>query len=223
MRNLAGMGSVARLFRLHLSLWLGLLVLAAVAALAPASVGWPMRLAAGWDAGVATFLVATFARIFRARSQEAMRRRAAELDQAGVMVLPLSMAAAVASVVVLVLAMVASDGKPTVGQAVFSVCTVGLSWLYVHIIFALHYAHGFYAPRDDGKGDQGGLIFPGEDDADYWDFLHFALIIGVANQTADVQISSRKLRGLATFHSLIAWFFNAVILALTVNLAATLL
>ncbi|MBV5331638.1 DUF1345 domain-containing protein, partial [bacterium] len=108
-----GMGSVARLFRLHLSLWLGLLVMAAVAALAPASVGWPMRLAAGWDAGVATFLVATFVRIFRARSQEAMRRRAAELDQAGVMVLPLSMAAAVASVVVLVLAMVASDGKPT--------------------------------------------------------------------------------------------------------------
>ncbi|MFT6428535.1 MAG: hypothetical protein ACJAVC_001820, partial [Brevundimonas sp.] len=43
MRNLAGMGSVARLFRLHLSLWLGLLVMAAVAALAPASVGWPVR------------------------------------------------------------------------------------------------------------------------------------------------------------------------------------
>lgn len=72
MRNLAGMVSVARLFRLHLSLWLGLLVLAAVAALAPISLGWPMRLAAGWDAGVATFLIATFARIFRARSQEAM-------------------------------------------------------------------------------------------------------------------------------------------------------
>mgnify|MGYP006154126495 CR=1 FL=1 len=68
-------------------------------ALAPASVGWPMRLAAGWDAGVATFLVATFARIFKARSQEAIRRRAAELDQAGVMVLPLSMAAAVATTV----------------------------------------------------------------------------------------------------------------------------
>jgi uncharacterized membrane protein len=89
-------------------------------------------------------------------------------------------------------------------------------------MFALHYAHGFYAPRDDGEGDRGGLIFPGEDEANYWDFLHFALIIGVANQTADIQIASRRLRGLATVHSLIAWFFNAVILALTVNLAATL-
>ena len=222
MGDLEAMGSVARLFRLHFSLWLGLLVLATVAALTPAGLGWPLRLAAGWDAGVAAFLIVTFYHIFRARSQDAIRRRAAELDQAGALVLPLSMAAAVASVVVLVLAMVASGGKPTVGQAVFSVCTVGLSWLYVHIIFALHYAHGFYAPREHGKGDQGGLIFPGEDDADYWDFLHFSLIIGVANQTADIQISSRKLRGLATLHSLVAWFFNAVILALTVNLAATL-
>lgn len=222
MGDLGAMGSVARLFRLHFSLWVGLFVLAAVAALTPAGFGWPLRLAAGWDAGVAAFLIVTFWRIFRARSQDAIRRRAAELDQAGALVLPLSMAAAVASVVVLVLAMVAGDGKLTVGQAAFSVGTVGLSWLYVHIIFALHYAHGFYAPREHGKGDQGGLIFPGEDEADYWDFLHFSLIIGVANQTADIQISSRKLRGLATLHSLVAWFFNAVILALTVNLVATL-
>lgn len=227
MGDFEAMGSVARLFRLHFSLWLGLLVLAAVAALTPAGFGWPLRLAAGWDAGVAAFLTVTFYHIFRARSQDAIRRRAAELDQAGALVLPLSMAAGVASVVVLVLAMVAGGGRPTVGQAVFSVGTVGLSWLYVHIIFALHYAHGFYAPRehgqgDQGRGDQGGLIFPGEDEPDYWDFLHFSLIIGVANQTADIQISSRKLRGLATLHSLVAWFFNAVILALTVNLAATL-
>ena len=229
MGDLEAMGFVARLFRLHFSLWLwlGLLVLAAVAALTPAGFGWPLRLAAGWDAGVAAFLIVTFYHIVRVRSQDAIRRRAAELDQAGALVLPLSMAAAVASVVVLVLAMVAGGGKPTVGQAVFSVGTVGLSWLYVHIIFALHYAHGFYAPREQGKGekgggDQGGLIFPGEDEPDYWDFLHFGLIIGVANQTADIQISSRKLRGLATLHSLVAWFFNAVILALTVNLAATL-
>ena len=215
------MGFVARLFRLHFSLWLGLAVLSVVAALTPASEGWALRLAAGWDAGVAAFLIVTFARIFRARTQVDIRRRAAELDQAGLLVLPLSLAAAIASIFVLILSIIAG-GKPTLAQAAFCVGTVALSWLYVHVIFALHYAHGFYAPREDGKGDRGGLIFPGEEDPDYWDFLHFALIIGVANQTADVQISSRKLRGLATLHCLIAWFFNAVILALTVNLAATL-
>jgi hypothetical protein len=68
---------------------------------------------------------------------------------------------------------VGSEGKPTVGQAVFSVCTVGLSWLYVHIIFALHYAHGFYAPRDDGKGtfadDMDGDPDPDDDGSGHTD------------------------------------------------------
>ena len=215
------MGFFTRVFRLHFSLWLGLAVLAGVALAMPASAGSALRLAAGWDAGVAAFLVVSFVHILRSRSQAAIRRRAAEMDQAGKMVLPLSLAGALASIVVLVLVMM-NGGKPSPAQAGFSILTVGLSWLYVHVIFALHYAHDFYAPKAKGRGDRGGLMFPGEEEADYWDFLHFSLIIGVANQTADVQISSRRLRALATLHCLIAWFFNAVVLALTVNLAAAL-
>ncbi len=42
-------------------------------------------------------------------------------------------------------------------------------------------------------------------------------------QTADVQISSRKMRRLATAHGFISFVFNAVILALTVNFGASLL
>ncbi len=101
--------------------------------------------------------------------------------------------------------------------------TIALSWLFVQTIFALHYAHDFYAPVGAGQGDRQGLMFPGEGGAGYWDFLHFALIIGVANQTADVQISSQRLRRIATVHSVLAWLFNTVILALAVNLAVNLL
>lgn len=216
------MDRLSRLFRLHAAFWLGMAVMAAVAALAPFGGGWPMRLAAGWDAGVGVFLLLTFSHLFRARALADIRRRAAELDQAGAVVLPLSLIAALASVVVVVMVM-AGGGGPTAADAVFSITTVALSWLFTHLIFALHYAHEFYAPHETGEGDRGGLIFPGEHHADYWDFLHFGLVIGVANQTADIQISSRKLRRIATVHCLVAWLFNAVILALTVNLAATLL
>ena len=220
------MKRIARLFRLHFALWLGLglglAVMALASAVSPTAWGWPMRLAIAWDAGVGIFLLLTFVRLRRARSVAAIRARSAELDQAGGAVLPLSLLAAGASVFVIVF-MAASGGKPTATAAALTVTTIALSWLFVQTIFALHYAHEFYAPAETGQGDRRGLMFPGEDDADYWDFLHFALIIGVANQTADVQISSRELRRLATIHCLIAWFFNAVILALTVNLAATLL
>ena len=212
---------IARLYRLHAALWLGLVVLIAVVALTPGQWDWPTRIAAGWGAGALAFLVLTFARLCRSRSVEAIRKRAAEMDQAGGAVLPLSLLAAAASVFIIV--MEAASGKPSAASALFSLGVIALSWLFVHVIFTLHYAHEFYDPADKGKGDRQGLIFPGEDDADYWDFLHFALIIGVANQTADIQISSQKLRRIATLHSLVAFLFNTVILALAVNMAVNLL
>ena len=70
---------------------------------------------------------------------------------------------------------------------------------------------------------RGGLIFPGGDKTpDYWDFIHFAYVIGVANQTADVQIESRAIRRLVTIHGVVAFLFNTVVLALSINLAASL-
>ncbi|MFC5389982.1 DUF1345 domain-containing protein [Brevundimonas bullata] len=216
------MSWIARLFRLHIALWLGLAVLIVVFALTPGDWDWPTRIAAGWGGGAFAFLALTFARLLRSRSVEAIRKRAAEMDQAGGAVLPLSLLAAAASVFIIVME-AAGGGRPSAASALFSIAVIALSWLFVHVIFTLHYAHEFYAPADKGKGDRQGLIFPGEDDADYWDFLHFALIIGVANQTADIQISSQKLRRIATLHSLVAFLFNTVILALAVNMAVNLL
>ena len=42
-------------------------------------------------------------------------------------------------------------------------------------------------------------------------------------QVSDVQITSRKLRRLATLHGVLGFVFNTVIVALTVNLASGLL
>src|SRR5690606_28706289 len=67
------MKSVARLFRLHLALWLGLAVMAAASAVSPVAWGWPMRLAVAWDAGVAAFLLLTFMRLSRTRSVAMIR------------------------------------------------------------------------------------------------------------------------------------------------------
>ena len=58
---------------------------------------------------------------------------------------------------------------------------------------------------------------------DYLDFMYFALVLGMTFQVSDVQITSRKLRRLATVHGLLSFLFNTIILALTVNLAAGLL
>lgn len=164
-----------------------------------------------------------FLKLARTRSVEAIRARAAELDEASVAVLPLSLLAAAASVAVVISeAASGSAGGDRGVEALLTLGTVVASWLFVHVLFGLHYAYRYYAP-DEGKGDRGGLVFPGETAPDYWDFLHFALIIGVASQTADVQIADPALRRLATVHSVTAFVFNTVLVALAVNLAVSLI
>ena len=44
----------------------------------------------------------------------------------------------------------------------------------------------------------------------------------VASQTADIEIASQRLRRLATVHSLVAFVFNTIILALAINLIVNL-
>lgn len=100
--------------------------------------------------------------------------------------------------------------------------TLVLSWFVTQVVFALRYAHEYYTPSDGVTPDK-GLDFPGGGAPDYWDFVYFAIVLGMTFQVSDVQITSRKLRRLATVHGLLGFLFNTVIVALTVNLAANLL
>ena len=70
---------------------------------------------------------------------------------------------------------------------------------------------------------RGGLEFPGGEAPDYWDFFYFSAVLGMTFQVSDVQITNRTLRRLATVHGLVSFAFNTVIVALTVNIAASFL
>lgn len=99
--------------------------------------------------------------------------------------------------------------------------TLLLSWLMTHTVFAYRYAHEYYE-RNAGGGVVGGLGFPGDAAPDYWDFFYFSLVLGMTFQVSDVQITSRKLRRLAAAHGMLGFLFNTVILALSVNIGASL-
>ena len=102
--------------------------------------------------------------------------------------------------------------------AVFTIVT---TWFFIQAVFALHYAHDYYLARMRGAPDP--LGFPGTPDPLYGDFFHFACVIGVAGQTADVTFQGRALRPVGTVHCVIAFFFNASLLALSINVAAGVL
>ncbi len=105
---------------------------------------------------------------------------------------------------------------------VLLVATLVLSWLTMQLVFALRYAHEYYSASVGDTIDK-GLEFPSDDMPDYWDFLYFAVVLGMTFQVSDVQITSRKLRRLATAHGLLGFLYNTIVVALTVNLAAGLI
>ena len=195
--------------------------------LLPASLRAGTRGLIAWDAGVTLFLGLSLYLMAHADGTT-MRRRAALQDEGRNFILLLSVCATVASLAVIAteFAGVKGEGKALeLAHALFTGVTIILSWLFVQITFALHYAHGYYTPLPDPcpPGTKGGLAFPGDEEPDYWDFIHFAIVIGVAAQTADIAIRSKEMRRVATLHSVIAFAFNTAILALMVNIAAGLL
>ena len=55
-----------------------------------------------------------------------------------------------------------------------------------------------------------------------WDFLYFAFVIGMTAQTSDVTIATPRMRRVVLAHSVAAFFYNTVILALAVNAGVAL-
>ena len=69
------------------------------------------------------------------------------------------------------------------------------------------------------------LQFPGASDGFkpfYSDFLYFSFTIAVASQTSDVEVPTRQMRRLVGLHSVLSFLFNTAILALTINIAASM-
>jgi uncharacterized membrane protein len=177
-----------------------------------------------WDATCLTFIALAIHMMWGADPAR-MRATAATQDQGQGVILTLAIVAAAASI--WVIAQELSAAKDDVGlvkalRVALVFATVAASWFMVQLIFALHYAHEYYAPDDDTPRDAGGLLFPGGEEPDYWDFVHFSVVIGVASQTADIAFTSKELRRIGTVHGVVAFTFNTVVLALTINLLAGL-
>ena len=160
---------------------------------------------------------------------EIMRHYAQQLDAGRGMILSLILAAACASVLALVFLLHDTKSLPPnllVLHLGLSALTIVESWLLVHTVFTMHYARGYYQnprkPHHNKSEPVKGLDFPGDKAPDYTDFLYFSFGVGMTCQVADVQTTSRSMRSLVLLHSVLSFFFNTTILAMSVNIIAGL-
>ena len=179
----------------------------------------------GWDVLCVAFMVSVSAAMLDHTPND-IRARAGREDEGRGLILTLVLIAAAASVAAIgaELSLAKNEhGWSKAAHIALAFGTVAASWLMVQLVFALHYAHEYYDENPDCDGhDMKGLLFPGNELPDYWDFVHFSVVVGVAAQTADISFTSKALRRIGTVHSLVAFAFNTVIVALTINLLAGL-
>ena len=190
----------------------------AVAVLAGLLVGTRLRPVTsaliGWDIGIVAYGVVFLAIMWRT-TPESLRRMAGLLDEGRWGILGATIVAAVASLGAIVFELAQTHGKAHVGPlAGLGGATVLLSWFFIHTIFATHYAHEFWR--------RGGLSFPGNDKPNYSEFLYFSFCIAVASQVSDVSTQTASMRKLVLAHSMVAYLFNTAVIALGVNIAASL-
>ena len=181
------------------------------------------RLLISWDVGTGLYLLLVAGMIMRSDISK-IRIRAAAQDEGRLMILLMTIFTALASLAAIVAEL--ANAKELKGalkdeHIALAGITVLLSWTFMQTMFALHYAHEYYM-EEDGKLAE-GLEFPAKNHSpDYWDFIYYSFVIGTAAQTADVNITSGTMRKLATVHCMLVFFFNTTILALTVNIGASL-
>jgi uncharacterized membrane protein len=176
-----------------------------------------------WNTGAVMYLLLSWRMMHGAQVQQ-MRDRALTQDPGRLLILLLTVlaAAAVLLAVGTQLATVKDLQGPArrlhIGLAALTVLT---NWLFTQVLFALHYAHDFYAARIRGEPEL--LVFPGTPDPLYADFVYFAVVIGTSGQTADVAFNGTAIRRVGALHCVLAFFFNATLLALAINITAGLL
>jgi uncharacterized membrane protein len=181
----------------------------------------------GWNVGVWSFLLLTSWRMHTA-DEHRMRRAAVLHAEGAVTVTAMAACAAVASFAAIVLEL--SQAKPSGGGAVawphvaFALSTIVASWLLLPVLFALAYASRYYG-RAEGPGS--GLDFPGlneqQNGPDYADFIYFSITLAATSQTSDVQITDRRMRRWVTAQAVLSFAFNTMLLALAINIFASLI
>jgi len=97
------------------------------------------------------------------------------------------------------------------GMTVLGVAVIVASWVTVLVSYTVHYAR-----RDVAAGGAGGFGFPGDGPRAFADYVYLAAGVSTTFSTADVTVLDTATRRMVTTHAVVAFAFNAVIVALVV-------
>ena len=193
--------------RLLLASLVGLAIFAILSAYQPVAVAGLVA----FDVAASLFLLLIGIVTTRANTASMRHRARIQADNKWV-VLVASLCVALVVMIALSSELRAAKDK-SLSTIILASATIVLAWLYVATIFAQQYAHDFYI-------NPGQMVFPGTEHPNYWDFTYFAVVLSMCCQTSDVAVTSTNMRRLVLLHSVVSFFFNVIIIAITVSVVA---
>ncbi|MBL7764072.1 MAG: DUF1345 domain-containing protein [Chitinophagaceae bacterium] len=182
------------------------------------------RIMLAWDV-FCICLLSLYWFIFYTTKPSQIRELAPKEDPSRVIIFFITLIATTASMLAVILLLTANKQSADLELTRLIVSIAGsiFSWSLVHTAFAVRYAHLYYDDDRENKSTHaGGLDFPKENKPDFIDFAYFSFVLGMTFQVSDVEITSRRIRRLALWHGLISFAYNVVIIALTINIIASL-
>lgn len=194
--------------------WRQVLALVPALAMFAVPVDMHLRLILLWDVFAVVYLTLTWL-AFRRRSAAGLLEqvRANHSTRIERLILggpeQLAQAAAIAAFVVGGLALPQAEKLGSVPVVITAgVVAVLGSWFTVQLGFTMQYLWLYAETR--------GLDFPGGEEPVFADFTYFAFAIGTTFGSSDVAVTDRRFRRKVQVHGLVAFFFNTLILALTI-------
>ena len=200
--------------RVALCLAAGATVGAVAASVAP----WQVAVLLAWDAVAATFCISLWIALHDADAEATKRHATADDDSRPVADFIL-IAASLASLLGVSLALLKASGQSGGARWItilVAVVTVALSWLAVHTVFTVRYAHLYGL-------EGGGIDFNTKEAPDYGDFAYLAFTIGMTYQVSDTNLTSKRIRRTALKHAALSYVFGIAVIATLINVVASLL
>lgn len=178
---------------------------------------WQVTVLAAWCGGAVTFVGLAWTMMLTADAERtrtiAMREDESQLSL-DLLVLWAGLASLVGVGFILEKAS-STKGGVLAAMTGLGVASIVLAWLVVHTVFTLRYADLYYSQG-------GGIDFNQTEDPDYRDFAYLALTIGMTYQVSDTALGTKAIRRTALKHALLSYLFGTAIIAVMINIVASI-
>ncbi|MGV8846439.1 DUF1345 domain-containing protein [Tessaracoccus sp.] len=170
---------------------------------------------AGWVAASALFIAWTWLLLFPMDGPDTKSHATAE-DPPRRWAHVILLAAVMASIVGVAYLVAGAGSGSGVLEALVGVVAIVTSWVLVHTLYTVRYAHLYY------EAGGSGVDFQGTDEPGYGDFAYLAFTLGMTFQVSDTQLTTPVVRATALRHALLSYLLGVVVIAITINLVVQL-